>query len=72
MKAMAIRGYGQHDARRRLVRLSTELQKLYFQTRPEIRLGTELFIQRTQGLEPLAGAGGIEPPNGGIKISLII
>jgi hypothetical protein len=36
--------YGQRDARRRLVRFSTELQKLYFQTRPKILAGIELLI----------------------------
>ena len=36
MKAMEISRYGQHDARSRLVRFSTELLKLNFQTRPKI------------------------------------
>jgi hypothetical protein len=65
MKAMEIRRYGQHDARRRL------------DSRPSFRIsiskrGQSCLSKRTQGLEALAGAGGIEPPNGGIKISLII
>ena len=36
MKAMEIGRHGQHDVRRSLVRFSTELLNLYFQTRPQI------------------------------------
>jgi hypothetical protein len=36
MKAVEIGRHGQHDARCRLVRFSTELLNQYFQTRPQI------------------------------------
>jgi hypothetical protein len=71
MKAMEIRRYGQHDARRRLdsrpsfrISISKRGQKFGWEQ--------SCLSKRTQGLEALAGAGGIEPPNGGIKVSLII
>ena len=47
MKAMDIGRYGQHDARRRLVRFSTELLNLDFQTRPKICGNRAVYIKNS-------------------------
>jgi hypothetical protein len=56
MKAMEISRYGQHDARSRLVRFSTELLKLNFQTRPKIWREQSCFYNELSALSP--GWGG--------------
>jgi hypothetical protein len=52
MKAMEISRYGQHDARSRLVRFSTELLKLNFQTRPKIWREQSCFYNELSALSP--------------------
>jgi hypothetical protein len=58
MKAMEISRYGQHDARSRLVRFSTELLKLIFQTRSKIWREQSCFYNELSALTTWLGREG--------------